>query len=373
MLLITLIFLFFLCWRSFVRYKKLFNPFTLSIQYPLLFISIPQVILLFLNAGEDSFLSDVVILLFVLCVYIGTFIKLPLLKIYPFKNYKLIIAFTFTLLVVLSIPLISNLLSYGLSFRGLREFYEYIVFSPYASIYEIVKTLLLFLIIILFTKNRSITKTIAVLTFILFFSGSKMAILSTVVVLATAWEEYRKMNYKYLMFLFSFLFLLLVGYHFTQSLNVNDRTVFENALSYFDVYQQQSMAIEMFIDGKIDYFYGEISLSSWYKIIPRLIWESKPKDFGFALLNYRIYPDYSASGYMPSFGLAYTFADFGFLSIIFSGMFTGFLKNYFYDMFKRSSKSVVAFLLYILDVNVILVGLFSIYYLFSSITKRYDS
>lgn len=373
MLFFTLIFILFLCWRSVVRYKKLFNPFTLSIQYPLLFIVIPQIILICLDFGEDSILSDSVIILSVLFIYIGTFIKLPLLKVYPFKNYKLILTFTFALLVVLSIPLVPHLLSYGFSFRGLREFYEYVVFSPYASFYEIIKTLLLFLIIILFVRNRKITKTIIILTLILFFSGSKMAILSTVIILATAWEEYRKMNYRYLVSFFSFLFLLLIGYHFTQSLNVGDKTVFENALSYFDVYKQQSMAIEMFVDGKIDYFYGEISLSSWYKIIPRFIWEAKPKDFGFALLNYKIYPDYSAGGYMPSFGLAYTFADFGFLSIIFSGLFSGFLKNYFYNIFNRSSKNVVTFLLYILEINVILVVLFSIYYLFSSLTKRHDS
>lgn len=85
----------------------------------------------------------------------------------------------------------------------------------------------------------------------------------------------------------------------------------------------------MFIKGKIEYFYGEISLSSWYKIIPRFLWESKPKDFGFALLNYRIYPDYSADGYMPSFGLAYTFADFGFISIIFLVYPLAFLKIIF--------------------------------------------
>ena len=169
------------------------------------------------------------------------------------------------------------------------------------------------------------------------------------------WEEYRKMNYKYLLFSFPIIFMLLVGYHFTQSLKTSNISVFENALSYFDVYKQQSIALEMFIKGKIEYFYGEISLSSWYKIIPRFLWESKPKDFGFALLNYRIYPDYSADGYMPSFGLAYTFADFGFISIIFSGLSSGFFKNYFYDIFKGSSKSVVAFLLYIVEINIILV------------------
>lgn len=154
MLFVTLIFIIFLCWRSVIRYRKLFNPFTLSIQYPLLFIVIPQIILILLDAGEDSILSDFVIAISVFFIYIGTFLKLPLLKVYPFKNNRLIITFTFILLLILSIPLIPHLLNFGLSFRGLREFYEYVVFSPYASFYEIVKTLLLFLIIILFVRKR---------------------------------------------------------------------------------------------------------------------------------------------------------------------------------------------------------------------------
>lgn len=359
-----------LCRRSVVRYKKFFNPFTLSIQYPLLFIIVPQIILIIIGAGEDSFLSDIVILLSILSTFVGTYIKLPLLKVYPFKNYRLIIVFTSVLLIILSIPLIPQLLSYGLSFRGLREFYEYVIFSPYASFYDIIKTILLLLIIILFVKKKKVTVVVLILSIILCLTGSKMAILSTVIVLATVWEEYRKMNYKYLFTLLSIVFIILIGYHFSQSLNTADRSVFETALSYFDVYKQQSFALEMFIKGKIDYYYGEISLSSWYKIIPRFVWEDKPKDFGFALLNYKIYPDFSAGGYMPSFGLAYTFADFGFISIIVSGLFAGFCKNYFYKIFYLSSKNVVACLLYLLEVNIVVVILFSIYYLFSSISKK---
>lgn len=374
MLLCTLLFICFLCWRSIIRYEKIFNPFTLSVQYPLLFITVPQMVLIVLGIGEDSFVSDLVILLFVSFMYIGTYIKLPLLKIYPFKNIRLIIVATYVLLAIMTIPLIPYLFSYGLSFRGLREFYEYIVFSPLASFYEIAKTLLLFLIILLFVRDKKVTKTIIVLILISFFSGSKMAILSTVVILATAWEEYRTVNYKYLSLGLIAIFVLLIFYHSSQSINVtSNQTIFDTALSYFDVYKQQALVVNMFIEGKIDYFYGEISLSSWYKIIPRFIWENKPKDFGFALLNYKVYPEFSAAGYMPSLGLAYTFADFGFFSIAISGLFIGFFKNYFYDIFYRSSKNIVAFLLYVFDINVILVILFSIYYLISSLSKKYDS
>jgi hypothetical protein len=361
MLFFIFLFIIFLAFLSIKRYKTFFNPFTLSLQYPLLFLTIPQIILVILGDGEDSLLSDVVILLYILFLYLGTFFKIPYLKIYSFKNTKIIVFCSFVLAVVIFIPLLPMLLKYGISFRGLREFYEEVVFSAYASFYEVFKTLLLILIIILFVWKRKITIVLICLIFILFFSGSKMAILSTMIILVTMYEEYKRVNYKVLFISSILVFVLLLFYHFSQTLQNQNKNIFDTALSYFDVYRQQTMALELFVSGKMDYYYGEIALSSWYKVIPRFIWESKPKDFGFALLNYAIYPEFSSDGYMPSFGLAYSFADFGFASIIFSGFFAGMLKNYFYRMFYNSKKDVVPFLLYILDFNIVLCTLFFIF------------
>lgn len=367
MLFFIFLFIIFLAFLSIKRYKTFFNPFTLSLQYPLLFLTIPQIILVILGDGEDSLLSDVVILLYILFLYLGTFFKIPYLKIYSFKNTKIIVFCSFVLAVVIFIPLLPMLLKYSISFRGLREFYEEVVFSAYASFYEVFKTLLLILIIILFVWKRKITIVLICLIFILFFSGSKMAILSTMIILVTMYEEYKRVNYKVLFISSILVFVLLLFYHFSQTLQNQNKNIFDTALSYFDVYRQQTMALELFVSGKMDYYYGEIALSSWYKVIPRFIWESKPKDFGFALLNYAIYPEFSSDGYMPSFGLAYSFADFGFASIIFSGFFAGMLKNYFYRMFYNSKKDVVPFLLYILDFNIVLCTLFVFYYIISFI------
>lgn len=360
----------FLIWRSVKRYQKLFNPFTLSIQIPLLFLIIPQLILIMIAEGEDSLLSDSVIAIFVLSIYWGTFLKLPYIKVVPFRNRSLLIKFTFLLIIVLSIPLLPILLSFGLSFSGLRNFYEYIVFSSYASFYDVVKMLILFLIVFSFAKNRKLTLYSFCLIVILFFSGSKMAILTTSIIIATLWEEYAKLNYKYLLLCFCCIAVFLIIYHYSQSVVTEDINMFETALSYFDVYRQQTLALDLLVSGKIDFFCGEISLSSWYKIIPRFFWEDKPKDFGFALLNYKIYPEYAADGYMPSFGLAYTFADFGFLSIISSGIFAGMLKNYFYSLFYKYSKGVVTCFLYLMDINIVLIILFTCYYIISNIQKN---
>lgn len=361
----------FLIYFSVKRYNKLFNPFTLSLQIPLLFLIIPQLIVILFANGEDSILSDTVITLFIFSIFLGTYIRLPNIKIYSFRNRKLLIFFTYVLIIFFSIPLVPILLKFGVSFKGLREFYEYVVFSQYASFYAIIKVLLLFLVIFLFTKNRRFTLHSFALLIILCLTGSKMAIFSTAIIVATLWEEYRKMNYKYLILLSTFLFFIMIIYHFLQSSYVSENTTaLDTALSYFDVYRQQTLALNMFVEGKINYFHGDISLSSWYKIIPRFLWADKPKDFGFALLNYKIYPEYAANGYMPSFGLAYTFADFGFFSIIISGLLVGFAKNYFYNIFYRTSKNVVAFLLYALDIDIILIIMFIFYYFISKISKN---
>lgn len=324
-------------WISFKKYHVIFNPFILSVQTPLLFLLIPQSILIIVFNGEDIFLSDVVILVYSISIFIGCYIKAPKIKIPKLKNLKLTTKIISGLCIGLSLPLIPILLRYGLSFRGLREFYEYIVFSPFSSIYAIVKTLLSCIIIILFIHTKKINFKIIVLCFILVFSGSKMAIFSSFLLLGTLWEQYRKMNYRILSICSIFLAIGLVLYHSTQNTS-KDADAIKGAMSYFDVYRQQSLALDMLTSNKIDYFYGEIFLSSYYIIIPRLIWPDKPKDFGFALLNYKIYPTYSADGYMPSFGLAYTFADFGYFSLILAGLSVGFFKNLWYREFIYNKK-----------------------------------
>lgn len=367
MIFFTLLFIIILVVKSIKRYKRLFNPFTLSIQIPLLFLTVPQTILVLIGVGEDSILSDSVILVFVICIYIGTFIKIPPIKIPEFKHKKsirYIIASIIALLFVIMFPM---LMSYGLSLQGIRAFYENIVFSPLASIYQVSKTLLSVLIIFLFIKSRKVTIPILIFVAILFLSGSKMAILSTAILLAVTYEEYGNINYKKLISLFIILFIFLIFYHYAQSIYAEDKGVLMNALSYFDVYDQQTKALNMFVNGELEYFHGDISLSSWYKIIPRFLWENKPKDYGFALLNYAIYPEYAASGWMPSFGLAYTFADFGFFSIISSGLIAGLTKNYLYKLFKKNNKSTATFLLYMFSIDIITFLLFTLLYFISSL------
>lgn len=369
MIFVVLILVIILCLVSIKRYRILFNPFILSIQVPFLFLLLPQCILIIAFHGEDSFLSDTVILVYTFSIFIGCYIKPPKLRIPKFKNLKTIIKVLIILCVGLTLPLLPILLKYGISFRGLRQFYEYVVFSSFSSIYAIVKILLSCLIAIYFIKERRISLKIIVLAFILVFSGSKMAIFSSFLLLGTLWEQYRKMNYKLLSISALLLCIAMVFYHATQNTAKNVDAV-QGAMSYFDVYRQQTMALEMLTEDKIPYFYGKIYVSSYYTVIPRLIWPDKPKDFGFALLNYKIYPAYSADGYMPSFGLGYVFADFGYFSLILAGLLAGFFKNLWYREFLYNKKNIPSFLIYALSLDIVMYVIFFIAYAISSLRSK---
>jgi len=335
-----------------------------------MFLTIPQTILVFFFDGNDSLISDSVIFVFVISIYIGTYIHAPKLKIPKLKNLKLTKSFLYIIIAICAIPLFPMLLKFGLSVRGVRDFYEQVVFSQYSSFYAILKICITCLIIIAFIQKKRITTSILILSIILIFSGSKMAILNTFIVFASLWEQYRKMNYRKFTIIAVIAFIGIVGYHSLQNTNKNFDAI-ESALSYFDVYNQQTKAIEMFQSGKLEYYHGEIAVSSYYKIIPRIIWPNKPKDYGFALLNYKIYPQYSADGYMPSFGLAYTFADFGWLSIILSGVLTGFMQNMWYKEFLRNKKNIPSFIIYMLSLDIVISLLLGMFYLLSNL--RHDT
>lgn len=366
MLLIALVIIFFLGWRSILRYNRFFNPFTLSIQGTLLFLIIPQLFLIGFADGTSFLSSDIVIILNIISIWIGTKFTIKTFYIQEFGNRKILVFFLLLLAMLLFLGMLPMLLSYGISFRGLRLFYEEIVFSPLASLYEAFKTILLFLISVLFLKHKKVNLGIVILVIFIVFSGSKMAILSTVVLLATLYEEFRNINYHKLFIVFLCVFCFMLYYHFIQS---TQEEIFKSALSYFDIYDNQAMAIDMFLNGELEYFNGKISLSTIIRSIPRIIWPDKPVAYGFALLNYKIYPEYAAEGYMPSFGLAYSFADFGFISIFASGFFTGFVKNYFYKTFLRSNRNGTAYILYLFSFNAILCLLLILSYLVEKIKK----
>ncbi|MBC7744349.1 MAG: hypothetical protein H7096_04540 [Flavobacterium sp.] len=155
-------------------------------------------------------------------------------------------------------------------------------------------------------------------------------------------------------------------YHFAQSTGGADNP-YLTAVTYFDIYEKQSFLIEELAKPDKHFYWGEIYFSSFYKFIPRIIWEGKPYAYGFAILNYDFLPEFAALNYMPSFGLGSLYADFGFPGVIFFGMLSGFIRQYCYQIFIKSGKNSISALLYYWGLSILTIGYLIIQYILAAL------
>lgn len=346
MLIFTLIYVLFLIFLSIRKFGVLLNPFFIEAHFSLLFLVIPQLIMIYVFPDSaDNIISDFVIIAYVTSVYWGTCTNLKSIHIPPIRAASKVSGVNLLIAAIFIIPTLPILINCGLSFSGLRCYYETVVFSQFASLYDLGKTFLFLSISLLLVYKKKFTLLIGVLMLFLIFSGNKFAIFNLLIFLAIFFEEYKAVKFQKMIAWAIPIFLLLIGYHFMQS-----RNYFENpflaAIKYFDIYEKQSFLIDELSSPRSDFYHGEIYVSSFYKYIPRILWSDKPVAFGFAILNYDYLPDEAAMNYMPSFGLGTLYADFGFISVMLLGFLAGFFRKYTYQIFIRSEKNNASLLLY---------------------------
>jgi hypothetical protein len=353
---------------SIKKYKFLSNPFVLEVYYSLLFLIIPQMILIFLDLSESYWLSNWVILIYIFSLYLGTLINIKGVKLSEIKRKKSTAVISLFFAVLLILPSLSILLECGLSIEGVRCYYENVVFSKFAGFYELGKTFLFFSILLFLLEYKKFKWWLIILIFFVVFSGSKFSIFNLVIFFCIYLEIYKKVKIKsILIFSMPFAFLLIV-YHFFQSKDAVNP--FIAAISYFDIYDKQSFLLEQFASGKHTLYLGEISYSSFYKFIPRLFWEGKPYNYGFAILNYDFLPEFAAVNYMPSFGLGALYADFGIFSILLGGFIAGFFRKYSYSIFKESGYNNTSLILYYFSFSLLTFQFIILLVLFSFIFKK---
>jgi len=345
---------------STIRYRKVFNPFTMEAYFTVLFMIVPQLFLVTTSPNpEYYFWSDVVIMIYIVSIFAGTLINVNSFKLKPIENVHTVNTLNILLYAALVAPLIPFLLSKGISAQGFRAFYETVVFSKYASFYELSKLVLYFLIFFKLINRQRFSFGVLILFPLVFFYGSRFVILDFIIYLCVFLEQFRDLSMRRIIavcLVGAAAILLYSTYQFTTA------RLSEMLVSYFDIYRNQAFVINKLMDGDIDYFHGEIYASSYLKYIPRIIWEGKPKAFGFAILNYAIFPEKAAKGYMPSFGLGTAFADFGFISIVLIGVMGGFIRNFFYRLFAKS-KSNLSFFLFIFPFSFV-TNFFILFYIF---------
>jgi len=342
-----------LIYRSFRRYDQLLNPFTLEGYYAILFLIIPQICRIIWLGEKNYIWSDIVILTSLLSIYLGASINLKAFKVLSVKNVKVSVVSLCCVAILLISFTIPILLNCGISFTGIRCYYETVVFTKYASFYDIAKKLIEVSVIFLLVKHCKLKWYSIVLILLLVFSGNKFAVLNIIIIMVLFFQEYLQIKVKKIILLAGCAFILLVIFHFATQTRT-EGSVWYNAILYFDIYNNQSFLIQKLIEGDHSFYKGEIYFSSLYKYIPRIIWEGKPYNYGFAILNYEFFPEWAKAGYTPSFGLGTSFADFGLVSIIIFGFVAGFIRNFFYRSFLKSNKNNVSFFLYLYTFDVVM-------------------
>ncbi len=343
MLIFALIISLFLVGISILRYKKIFNPFTIEVYFTIFFLILPQLLIVkTLAIDNEFFYSDLVIITYVFAIFFGTFLNINSFKLRAIENVRIINSMNIVLYAALIMPMIPLLLQSGISAQGFRTFYETVVFSKFASFFELSKLVLYFIIFFKLINRQKFTVGFFFLFPLVFFYGSRFVILDCIIYLCVFLEQFKNLGMSRIITACLIGVIAIVIYSYFQF--SSRYAISQHLISYFDIYKNQSYVINKFIKGDLEYYHGEIYFSSYLKFIPRIFWEDKPKEFGFAILNYAVFPQQAAGGYMPSFGLGTLFADFGFFSIVFMGFLNGFLRNFFYRIFLKSKNNLSFFL-----------------------------
>ena len=366
-----LVFIFFLItiliYISYKKYNIIINPFVFESYYTLLFLVVPQIILpYFIPTIKENLYSNIMIILYIVGVFIGTESNLKAFKLREIENRKFTGHVNIIIGFLLLLPTLSILLNCGLSISGVRCYYETVVFTKFASFYELGKTFLLLGVIILIIAHKKLNLYIFIILFFIIFSGSKFAIFNLLLFLLLFFEVYKNLKPKKI-FLYSIpILLLLIFYHFAQTVSAEENP-FITALKYFDIYEKQSFLADELNRSDKDFYYGKIFLTSYYKFIPRFLWETKPYAYGFAILNWDLFPEYAAANYMPSFGLGSLYADFGFFGVFFFGILSGFFRKYCYQIFLKSNKNSISTLLYYFGFSILTLAYIIVEYIISII------
>lgn len=161
--------------------------------------------------------------------------------------------------------------------------------------------------------------TIIVALPLVFFSGSKGILFSSLLPFFSSPKISIKNKLRFLYFIFplvAFAFLVLFDQiHAEQNILVR----FSN---YFDMFHNSARVFEDYLDGFFIFQYGKFYLSSFWQYVPRIFFEGKPFSWGASSLVGYYYPGLAETGVTPSFGpYIADFADFGwfgFLTVIFS-------------------------------------------------------
>ena len=215
----------------------------------------------------------------------------------------------------------------------LIEFKEYI-FDP-RRIYEETRTgfgssyytssafAYLAVILILFSRQSSFRKAmvIGVSGIVLSLHGSKGQLLGIVLLplLFQAYVRHKKVKLVHALLICLGLGALLVGM-FAATVSLGGPLEALEWVSEYSDYMRNAM---MVIDSNMPLQYGRLTWeSNVVSLVPRAVMPDKPKNFGAFYLDEEFFPgSLEEDKGVPAFGIGVQYADFGFLAIVYLGLF----------------------------------------------------
>lgn len=218
----------------------------------------------------------------------------------------------------------------------LIEFKEYI-FDP-RRIYEETRTgfgvsyytssvcAYLAVILILFSRQSTFRKAtvIAVAAIVLSLHGSKGQVLGLVLLplLFQVYVRHKRVELgRALLVCLGFAVLLVCMFAATVSLGGP-----MEALEWVSEYSDYMRNAMMVIDSNMPVQYGRLTWeSNVISLVPRAVMPDKPKDFGAFYLDEEFFSgSLDEDKGVPAFGIGVQYADFGFLAIVYLGLFAAF-------------------------------------------------
>jgi hypothetical protein len=99
-------------------------------------------------------------------------------------------------------------------------------------------------------------------------------------------------------------------------LALGDTFELQSILEYFDYYKNAADYYNAHLNGELPLFWGEVSISSLWSYVPRVLAPDKPTVYGILLVNEIFYPGQAELTNTPAFGGAVEqYADFGVVGV----------------------------------------------------------
>jgi hypothetical protein len=165
------------------------------------------------------------------------------------------------------------------------------------------------------TKNRrNFTLGSLIMLVAVYILGSKGLVINFFVFyLIIMWRLRQASFNRQLLVVLPLAFLVLLVNFFSRS----DSVDFSSIAEYFDYYTNGARYYEDYFSGRINLFYGDVWLTSFWQYIPRALYEAKPYVYGLLNITEYYFPGGAESGNTPAFaGGVFEFADFGVLGLI---------------------------------------------------------